>query len=144
MSGIRGKDTTPEKLIRSGLHRLGFRFRLHDRNLPGRPDLVFPSRRAVIEVRGCFWHGHDCHLFRWPRTREDFWRSKITANIERDERNRSALANAGWRVAVVWECQIKGKKRRPLEEVLSELGCFLKSDQQECVVGDHGTVPVPQ
>ncbi|WP_337661085.1 very short patch repair endonuclease [Erythrobacter sp. Alg231-14] len=143
MAGIRGSDTIPEKLIRSGLHRLGFRFRLHDRNLPGRPDLVFPSRRAVIEVRGCFWHGHDCHLFRWPRTREEFWRSKITANIERDERNRSALLDVGWRVAVVWECQMKGKSRLPQKEVLSELARFLQSDQQECFLGDHRTVSIP-
>lgn len=142
MSGIKAKDTAPEKMIRSGLHRLGYRFRLHDRKLPGKPDMAFPSRRAIIEVRGCFWHGHDCHFFRWPGTREEFWRSKITANVERDERNRRALLDAGWRVAVVWECQLKGKSRRPLESVLSELGRFLQGDQLECFLGDQQTVSV--
>ena len=78
-------------LIRSGLHRLGFRFRLHDRKLPGRPDLVLPGRKAVVLVHGCFWHGHDCHLFRWPSSREQFWREKIVGNMERDARSRDEL-----------------------------------------------------
>lgn len=142
MSGIRGRNTKPELLIRSGLHRLGFRFRLHDSRLPGRPDLVFPARRAVIEVKGCFWHGHDCHLFRWPRSREEFWRTKIAANIERDERNRAALLAASWRVAEVWECQLKGKNRRPLDEGLGELASFLEGDAPRCVLGADQTVAV--
>lgn len=113
MAGIRGSNTKPELVIRSGLHRLGFRFRIHRRDLPGKPDLVFPKYRAVILVHGCFWHGHGCHLFKWPRTRSEFWRQKIYSNIERDRRHLSALTDAGWRVATIWECALKGRKRLP-------------------------------
>lgn len=142
MSGIRGRNTKPELLIRSGLHRLGYRFRLHDRRLPGRPDLVFPSRCAVIEVKGCFWHGHDCHLFRWPGTRQEFWRDKIASNIARDRRTRQALLDDGWRVAEVWECQLKGRERQPLDEVLGLLAEFLGSSASRCVIGADQTVAV--
>ena len=144
MSGIRGRDTSPEKLIRSGLHRFGYRFRLHDRSLPGRPDLVFPSRRAIIEVRGCFWHGHDCHLFHWPQTRAEFWRTKILGNIERDERNRAAIFEAGWRVAEVWECQLKGKERQTHKAVLWGLREFLEGSETHCVIGNSQTVAIPE
>ena len=91
MAAIRGSDTKPEMMIRRGLHARGFRFRLHDRKLPGRPDLIFPRHRAVLFVHGCFWHGHGCHLFKWPSTREDFWRQKIGANVARDETSKEAL-----------------------------------------------------
>lgn len=84
MAGIRGKDTKPELVVRRGLHALGFRFRLHDRALSGKPDMVLPRWRAVIFIHGCFWHAHDCPLFRWPGTRQDFWRQKIGRNQERD------------------------------------------------------------
>ena len=140
MSGIRGKDTTPEMQIRTGLHRLGYRFRLHVRKMPGSPDLVFRSRRAVIEVRGCFWHGHDCHLFRWPGSREEFWKQKISGNIARDRRNLFALFEQNWRVAEVWECQLKGKERQPLDEVNARLAAFLDSDEKHCVIGVDQTV----
>jgi DNA mismatch endonuclease (patch repair protein) len=100
MAGIKGKDTKPELVIRSALHRAGFRFRLHYKNMPGRPDLVFPRYRAVVFVHGCFWHGHDCHLFRWPSTREEFWREKIGRNVARDSQQTSTLLDTGWRVAV--------------------------------------------
>lgn len=144
MSGIKGKDTTPELLIRSGLHAMGYRFRLHAKDLPGRPDLVFRSRRAVIEVRGCFWHGHDCHLFQWPSTRKEFWREKIAGNIARDARNRDALLVQGWRVAEVWECQLKGKDRQPLENVLGRLAKFLEGEEERCVIGLDQTVSVAE
>lgn len=108
MAGIRGRNTKPEILIRSLLHRQGFRFRLHARNLPGKPDMVFPRYRAVIFVHGCFWHGHDCPLFKWPSTRPEFWREKIGRNQNNDNRTRTALITAGWRVGVVWECAIRG------------------------------------
>lgn len=140
MSGIRGKDTTPEMQIRRRLHRLGYRFRLHVRKMPGSPDLVFRSRRAVIEVRGCFWHGHDCHLFRWPGTREEFWKQKISGNIARDRRNLYTLFEHNWRVAEVWECQLKGKKRQPLDEVITRLGTFLDGCEKHCVIGGDQTV----
>ncbi|WP_227421499.1 very short patch repair endonuclease [Pacificispira spongiicola] len=109
MAGIRGKDTKPEMIVRRGLHRRGFRFRLHDRSLPGRPDLILPRYHVAIFVHGCFWHGHDCPLFRWPRTREDFWRDKIGRNRERDRNAAERLQEAGWRILTIWECAFRGK-----------------------------------
>lgn len=111
MSGIRGKDTKPELLIRKELFKRGFRYRLHDRRLPGKPDLVFPKFNAVIFVHGCFWHGHRCVLFKWPKTRKEFWREKIEGNMIRDEKNVSALLAQGWRVLQIWECSLKGPRR---------------------------------
>ena len=128
MAAVKGKNTKPELAIRSALHRRGFRFRLHRKGLPGRPDLVFTRRNAVIFVHGCFWHGHDCHLFRWPKSREDFWREKIDRNIERDRNQREALVNAGWRVGTVWECALKGKTRLPFDSVVDQCAMWLKSD----------------
>lgn len=119
MAGIRAKNTKPEMAIRRGLHRLGLRFRLHDKRLPGKPDLVFPKYRAVIFVHGCFWHGHECHGVRIPATRTEFWQQKIERNIERDAAVRTALDQAGWRHLTSWECQIK---QRNLEAILA--GCI--------------------
>lgn len=118
MAAIRGKDTRPEMTIRRGLHARGFRFRLHVRDLPGRPDLVFPARRAALFVHGCFWHGHGCPMFRWPGSRVDFWRAKIDGNRARDRAAEVALEAAGWRVLTVWECAMKGKGRLPPGRVL--------------------------
>lgn len=142
MAGIRGKDTKPELLMRSGLHRAGYHFRLHDRRLPGRPDLVFASKRAVIEVRGCFWHGHDCALFRWPATRPEFWRDKIAGNVTRDARNREALLDAGWRTAEVWECQIKGPDRKDPAAILERLSAFLEGSERVLSIGGAQTVTI--
>jgi DNA mismatch endonuclease (patch repair protein) len=108
MSGIRGKDTTPEKAVRSALHKAGFRFRLHVRDLPGKPDIVLPKYRTAIFVHGCFWHGHECRNFKWPKTRADWWRKKIEANKARDRKARTALRKLGWNVRVVWECEATG------------------------------------
>jgi DNA mismatch endonuclease (patch repair protein) len=130
MAGIRGKNTSPELALRRGLHRRGFRFRLHRRDLPGVPDLVFPAKRAVLFAHGCFWHRHTCHLFKWPSTRLEFWRKKIEQNVERDEKLRHELAALGWRVGVVWECALKGRTRRDLEHVLNECAEWLNSDRQ--------------
>lgn len=127
MAGIRGKNTKPELIIRRGLHSLGYRFRLHDKRLPGKPDLVFPMYHAVIQVQGCFWHGHDCHLFKWPSTRQDFWKAKITGNRERDARNLAALGEFGWRTLNIWECALKGSTRLPVDEVLTDASRWLKS-----------------
>lgn len=126
MSRIRGKDTKPEMLLRRGLHAMGLRYRLHVRDLPGRPDLVFPRHRAVILVHGCFWHGHDCPLFRLPATRPEFWAAKIAGNRTRDQRTAGALHAAGWRVLTVWECCLKGPGRWPLDEVLRECAAFVR------------------
>jgi len=109
MAAIRGADTRPELRLRRALHRMGFRYRLHDRRLPGTPDLVLPRRRAVVLVHGCFWHRHPgCRYATVPATREDFWTGKFAATVARDARTLAALRGAGWRVAVVWECALKG------------------------------------
>lgn len=108
MAGIRGRNTKPELALRSGLHRLGFRFRLHQWKLPGRPDLVLRKYRAAIFVHGCFWHRHPgCVYTTKSKTRPEFWKKKLSGNVERDARNLAALKQAGWRTAVVWECGFK-------------------------------------
>lgn len=107
MARVRGKDTKPELLVRRHLHAAGLRYVLHDRRLPGKPDLVFPSRRVAVFVHGCFWHGHEgCKKATIPATRPEFWRAKIEANKARDARVRSELEAAGWKVIVVWECSL--------------------------------------
>lgn len=110
MAAVRSKDTKPEMAIRRGLHALGYRYVLHSRGLPGRPDLAFPRFRAVIFIEGCFWHGHEgCRLFRLPSSRAGYWREKIARNVERDRATRVALDALGWRHLTVWECAIRGK-----------------------------------
>ncbi len=126
MSGIRGTDTRPELLLRKGLHSKGFRYRLHDKSLPGKPDLVFPKYNAVVFMNGCFWHGHGCHLFKWPKSRKQFWRDKITATMERDKRNIIILKKLGWRTGQIWECALKGKREIPLEYVFQDCAKWLK------------------
>lgn len=134
MAGIGGKNTRPELLIRSGLHRLGLRFRLHVASLPGKPDLVFPKFRAVILVNGCFWHGHGCALFVWPASRPVFWRRKIGRNREVDERARSSLLAQRWRVLTVWECAMKGRMRIPPEQLLNRTLRWLKSSSRSLTI----------
>lgn len=128
MAGIRGKDTRPEMILRRGLHAKGFRYRLHSAALPGKPDLVFPSRKAVILIHGCFWHGHDCPLFRWPGSRTDFWRHKIEANRARDRLHLKALRARGWRVLTIWECALKGRDRHTPEDVINAAAAWLRND----------------
>lgn len=135
MSGIKGKDTKPEMILRQGLHKLGFRYRLHDRRLPGKPDMVFPRYRAVIFAHGCFWHGHECHLFKWPSTREEFWHEKISRNKKVDANNLSRLQQLGWRIGIVWECSLKGKYRINSEEVIELCAQWLTSDMQSIEIG---------
>lgn len=129
MSRIRDKDTRPEMLVRRGLHALGYRYRLHDRRLPGNPDLVFPKYKAVVEVNGCFWHLHDCHLFKWPGTRAEFWREKLERNRERDRRDYRDLLDAGWRLCVVWECALKGRTSASAAEIVQAVAGWLESDR---------------
>ena len=133
MSRIRSKDTKPEMLLRRGLHERGLRCRLHRADLPGKPDLVFPKYNAVVFVHGCFWHGHGCSLFKWPQTRSGFWKTKITHNIERDRKVRSEVRAAGWRMIVVWECALKGKYRRLLQDVLNDVENFVRNDQKQVI-----------
>ena len=125
MSRIRGKDTKPEMLLRRGLHGRGLRYRLHGAGIPGKPDMVFPKYRAVVLVHGCFWHGHGCSLFKWPQTRAVFWETKISRNMERDREVRVALKKAGWRAIVVWECALRGKYKRALQDVVSGAEAFV-------------------
>lgn len=106
MSAIRGKDTGPELLVRRAIHAAGFKYRLHRRDLPGTPDLVFPKLKAVLFVNGCFWHYHECSQSTLPRVRAEFWSEKLRANRRRDGANHIALIRAGWRVRVLWECQL--------------------------------------
>jgi DNA mismatch endonuclease (patch repair protein) len=127
MAAIRDRDTKPELLVRHGLHARGFRYRLQNRKLHGRPDLVFPKHSALIFVHGCFWHGHDCPLFKWPKTRPKFWREKIQSNVERDLRNEEVLAASGWRVGKVWECATRGPGRLDFDFILDLLSEWLVS-----------------
>lgn len=111
MQGNRGKHTRPELAVRRIVHAMGFRYRLHRKDLPGRPDMTFPGRQAVIEIRGCFWHRHlGCRLAYLPKTRTDFWQRKFETTVLRDDRNAKALENSGWRVLTVWECEIDNAK----------------------------------
>lgn len=111
MALVRGRDTKPEMRVRKSLHAAGLRYRLHVRELPGKPDLVFPSRRVAVFVNGCFWHRHlGCRAARLPKSRLDFWGPKLAGNVERDERNRAALEEAGWSVMVIWECETRDPK----------------------------------
>lgn len=129
MAGIRGKDTRPEIMLRQGLHAAGFRYRLHAKDLPGKPDMVFPRYRAVLLAHGCFWHGHDCLLFRMPGTRQEFWQAKIARNRTVDTRIEQALAEAGWRLGIVWECALKGRTRLPFPAILEACIGWLRSDE---------------
>ena len=138
MAAVRGKDTKPELIIRKGLHAAGLRYRLHVKDLPGKPDLVFPTYRAAVFVHGCFWHGHACPLFKLPETRAEFWRQKIESNVARDEAAMVKLRGLGWRVGVVWECALRGKDRRDLTDVLSELSSWIRSDADRITIAGSG------
>ncbi|WP_084355942.1 very short patch repair endonuclease [Novosphingobium lentum] len=113
MSGIRGKNTRPELMLRQALHALGFRYRLHAPELPGKPDLAFPKHQAIIQVHGCFWHRHGCDKTSIPSSNSEFWQKKFERNIERDREVELQLRELGWRVGVVWECEI-GRRLDPL------------------------------
>lgn len=122
MSQIRGKNTKPEELVRKYLFSQGFRYRKNDPRLPGKPDIVLPKYKTVIFVNGCFWHGHeDCRYFVWPKNNAEFWKEKITGNIQRDKNNYQLLAARGWRVIVVWECELKKKTIRETLERLVQV-----------------------
>lgn len=122
MRSVPQKDTRPEMFLRRGLHRMGFRYRLHDKNLPGSPDLVFKKLKAIVFVHGCFWHRHGCKRTTTPSTRKDFWEAKFKTNIERDKKNVQELQDAGWRVMIVWECELKNVNGNDLFETI---GAFL-------------------
>jgi len=123
MGAIKGKNTKPEVIIRRHLHRSGFRFRLHVTDLPGKPDIVLPKWKAVVEVRGCFWHRHaGCAFATVPGTRLEFWSAKFAANMARDRRNDAQIKALGWRLAVVWECVLKKDQARALDDLVAWIG----------------------
>jgi DNA mismatch endonuclease (patch repair protein) len=134
MSGIKGSNTKPEILIRKLLHHNGFRYRLHVRDLPGKPDIVLPRYKAVVFIHGCFWHGHSCPLFKWPATRPEFWKEKIEKNRANDSKAKTKLLNSGWRVCVVWECRTRGNRKNS-EEVVQLLAEWLKSNATFLEIG---------
>lgn len=137
MSSIRSRDTAPELTVRRALHGRGFRFRLHRRDLPGRPDIVLPRYRTAVFVHGCFWHGHDCPLFKVPASRTEFWTAKVEANRRRDEASLLRLDQLGWRIACVWECALKGPGRLTMTEVSDRLATFiLSADKATDIAGD--------
>ena len=123
MSRIKGKDTRPEMIVRKFLFSKGFRYRLHDKKLPGKPDIVLPKYKTVIFINGCFWHGHEgCKYFVLPKTREEWWLNKIIGNISNDNRNIEALKTEGWNVIIVWECELKPKHRcQKLQNLLQSI-----------------------
>jgi len=122
MSRIRGRDTDPELSLRSLLHRAGYRFRLHSRTLPGRPDIVLRRYRTAIFVNGCFWHRHTgCKYATTPSTRREFWVEKLSENVRRDQRNHQALVRLGWKVIVVWECELTASPAKVVEDIRSQL-----------------------
>ncbi|MEE2526496.1 DNA mismatch endonuclease Vsr [Hyphobacterium sp. HN65] len=126
MAGIGHKDTKPELVLRRGLHAKGYRFRLHDKCLPGKPDIVLPKYKSAIFVHGCFWHRHPgCKFATTPRTRAEFWAKKFDENVARDLRNSEALAELGWRVHVVWECELKALA---LEETLKAVSNWISKE----------------
>lgn len=138
MAAIKGRDTKPEMTIRRGLHARGYRFRVHDRKIPGTPDIVCRKYSALIDVRSCFFHGHDCELFQVPKTRESFWSEKIASNRLRDLRNLEAQLELGWRVAIVWECSLRGRNRIGEDAVLDRLSTWLSSDEKSLKVEGIG------
>jgi DNA mismatch endonuclease (patch repair protein) len=134
MAAIRGSHTKPELIVRKALHAAGLRYRLHVRGLPGTPDMVFSKHQAVVFINGCFWHLHDCHLFKWPSTRTDFWEKKLHRNAANDEAAIKALRSDGWRIAIVWECALKGKTRLDQTEAMQLLVDWIKSSVEMLVI----------
>ena len=127
MARVGSRDTKPELLIRRGLHARGFRYRVHDRRLPGKPDMVFPKYKSIIFIHGCFWHGHACHMFRKPSSRTEYWNQKFARNIERDKRNFRCLEDKGWRILTIWECALVGRNRLPVDSVIKTASQWLLS-----------------
>lgn len=136
MARIRSADTKPELVLRKSLHAIGYRFRLHVRSLPGCPDIVMRKHRCAIFVHGCFWHGHEgCRNFRIPKTRPEFWSTKIVSNRDRDRRAIEALLDAGWRVLVVWECATRSFK---VDNLISIIAAWLQGPETSAELSSDG------
>lgn len=134
MSAVRAHNTKPEIKVRKALFAAGLRYRLNDRKLPGKPDIVLARHKAVVLVHGCFWHRHQCDLFRWPESRVEFWRAKLDGNAARDLTTAQALREAGWRQAVVWECALRGGRKRDFSVVMRQLISWIRSDQPSITI----------
>lgn len=127
MAGIQGKNTRPELFLRKALHAMGFRYRLGGKDLPGKPDIIFPKKRVVIFVHGCFWHMHECKYFKWPTTNPQFWREKLDGNAKRDRRVIVELQSKGWTVLTVWECELKESKYQMPNSAVLAIAAKLKT-----------------
>jgi DNA mismatch endonuclease (patch repair protein) len=134
MSSIRSGNTKPELLVRKYLFSKGYRFRIHVSSLDGKPDIVLRKYNAAVFVHGCFWHGHNCVLFKWPGTRKEFWKRKIETNKKNDKKAVAALRAKGWRVLVVWECTFKGRNRLPFDKAMNAIEGWLLSDNRMLVL----------
>ncbi len=130
MASISAKNTAPEMFLRKCLHQRGYRYRLHDKRLPGTPDLVFRRFKAVVFINGCFWHGHDCHLFKIPSSNRDFWQNKIETNRSRDAKTKQLLMEHHWRMLIVWECSMRGKGRLAVDELIEQVENWLTSESR--------------
>lgn len=131
MSRVKGKDTKPELVIRRALFARGYRYRLHDRRLPGKPDIVLKKYNAVIFINGCFWHGHKmCRRSKLPSTRKEYWRTKIERNVERDQESIKSLSDSGYRILIIWGCGLEGKNRLPFNELMDEVERWLHGNSQ--------------
>ena len=128
MTAIKSRNTKPELIIRTALYKAGDRYRLHVKQLSGKPDIVLAKYKAVLFINGCFWHGHNCHLFKWPQTRKKFWQEKINNNIENDRKKIKGLSSE-WRTGIIWECALKGKTRISLNKVINKIKIWLGSDE---------------
>lgn len=131
MSSVGQKDTGPETLLRHSLHKAGLRYRLHDRTLPGSPDLVFPRFKAVVFVHGCYWHSHGCYKSTVPKSRREFWEDKFRTNRERDKRNAMLLRKRGWRVLTVWECVLVGKHALSRDTLVAQTRAWLSGANEQ-------------
>lgn len=139
MSGIRAKNTRPEIAIRTGLHALGYRYRLHVKEIPGSPDIVLPKFRALVIVQGCYWHGHNCRFFKLPGSNVDFWRGKISANQMRDQRNLAEQRKAGWRTLVVWECAVRSSlKKNSKFDIVGLVASWISSESSMATIDESG------
>ncbi|MER9971184.1 very short patch repair endonuclease [Mesorhizobium sp. M0060] len=141
MARVGQKNTDAELLLRKALHRIGLRYTLHDRSLPGSPDIVFPRFKAVVFVHGCYWHSHGCYRSTVPKTRQEFWTSKFQANRSRDARNAKNLIEQGWRVLTVWECALKGKTAGPVDGVAKAARAWLVSSAIIGEIPDRSSYP---
>lgn len=139
MSRIKGRDTKPEMLVRRGLHARGLRYRLHDKSLPGSPDLVFPKYRTTVFIHGCFWHAHGCVLFKQPATRSAFWAAKLKANIQRDQKVVQVLQADGWRVLLIWECALRGRGKIALSQIVELIDNWIREGDGRALMEIRGS-----